>query len=68
MTEEHGATPLRGRVLASILIVTVLAVTLFAVPLAFAVQRLYRNEAVTALPQATRRPRYATPSKVATWP
>jgi signal transduction histidine kinase len=49
MTDERAAAPLRGRVLASILAVTVLAVALFAVPLGVALQRLYRSEAVTAL-------------------
>jgi signal transduction histidine kinase len=49
MTDERAAAPLRGRVLASILAVTVLAVILFAVPLGLAVQRLYWSEAVTAL-------------------
>ena len=51
MSPEHSGVPLRRRVLVSILTVTVLAVTLFALPLGLAVQRLYRTETVTALQQ-----------------
>ena len=51
MKHEHSGVPLRRRVLVSILTVTVLAVTLFALPLGLAVQRLYRTETVTALQQ-----------------
>jgi signal transduction histidine kinase len=51
MNHEHRGVPLRRRVLVSILTVTVLAVTLFALPLGVAVQRLYRTETVTALQQ-----------------
>jgi signal transduction histidine kinase len=51
MTYEHSGTPLRRRVLVSILTVTTLAVVLFALPLGIAVERLYRTETVTALQQ-----------------
>jgi signal transduction histidine kinase len=51
MDRKHSGVPLRRRVLLSILAVTTLAVILFALPLGFAVQRLYRTEAVTALQQ-----------------
>jgi signal transduction histidine kinase len=49
MTGQHDGTPLRRRVLVSILTVTSLAVAVFALPLAIAVQQLYRTETVTAL-------------------
>jgi signal transduction histidine kinase len=68
MTEEHGAVPLRGRVLASILIVTVLAVILFAVPLGFAVQRLYRSEAITALQRDAARVAAVVPDGIPSGP
>ena len=49
MKRQHSGAPLRRRVLVSIMTVTALAVIIFALPLAVAVQRLYRTEAVTAL-------------------
>lgn len=51
MNREPSGAPLRRRVLTSILTVTVLAVTVFALPLGIAVQRLYRTETVTSLQQ-----------------
>src|SRR3954451_336633 len=42
-------TPLRRQLLPAIAGVTAVAVVLFAIPLAVAVQRLYRNDAFTAL-------------------
>src|SRR3954452_18984540 len=44
-----GGTPLRRQLLTAIAGVTAVAVVLFSIPLAVVVQRLYRNEAVTAL-------------------
>jgi signal transduction histidine kinase len=49
MNHEQSGTPLRSRVLVSIMTVTALALVLFALPLGVVVQRLYRTEAVTAL-------------------
>ncbi|GAA4232280.1 signal transduction histidine kinase [Streptosporangium album] len=51
MTAETGqdGIPLRRRVLTVIIAVTVLAVALFAIPLALSVRQLYRDETVTAL-------------------
>lgn len=49
MIGQHNGTPLRRRVLVSILTVTSLAVAVFALPLAIAVQQLYRTETVTVL-------------------
>jgi signal transduction histidine kinase len=48
-TREPRGTSLRGRVLAAIVGSTVLAVALFAVPLALSVERLYRDETAGAL-------------------
>lgn len=48
MSREPGS-PLRRRVLMAIMAVTVVGVLLFALPLALAVQRLYRGEAVTVM-------------------
>jgi signal transduction histidine kinase len=55
MAHALSGAPLRRRVLMSILTVTTLAVVLFALPLAIAVQRLYRSEAVTSLQQEATR-------------
>jgi hypothetical protein len=44
-----SGSPLRRRVLVAIMTVSVVAVLLFALPLALAVQRLYRTETVTAM-------------------
>src|SRR5258708_35250986 len=55
MTNPPGSPSLRHRVMVSILAVTALAVLVFGLPLAIAVQRLYRAEAVGALQEdATR--------------
>jgi signal transduction histidine kinase len=64
MKHEHSAAPLRRRVLASILAVTMLAVVLFALPLGLAVQRLYRTETVTALQQEAARVAAAVPDGI----
>src|SRR2546430_5448689 len=64
MNPEHSGVPLRRRVLMSILAVTALAVILFALPLAIAVQRLYRTEAVTALQRDAARAAAVVPDTI----
>jgi signal transduction histidine kinase len=62
---DHSGTPLRRRVLVSILAVTALAVLAFALPLGIAVQRLYRSETVTALQQEATRVAAVVPDTMA---
>src|SRR5689334_3972433 len=64
MNPEHSGVPLRRRVLVSILAVTVLAVTLFALPLGLAVQRLYRSEAVAVLQRDAARAAAVVPDTI----
>ena len=64
MKRPPSGTPLRRRVLVSIMIVTALAVTVFALPLAVAVQRLYRTEAVTALQRDAARAAAVVPDAI----
>src|ERR1700730_5469345 len=64
MNPEPSGMPLRRRVLVSILAVTALAVTLFALPLGVAVQRLYRTEAVTALERDAARAAAVVPDTI----
>ena len=64
MNSEHGGVPLRRRVRVSILAVTVLAVTLFALPLGVAVQRLYRSEAVAVLQRDAARAAAVVPDTI----
>src|SRR6185312_4010413 len=64
MNSEHSGAPLRRRVLVSILAVTVLAVTLFALPLGVAVQRLYRSEAVAVLQRDAARAAAVVPDTI----
>src|SRR5580700_4418742 len=64
MKRQHSGAPLRRRVLVSIMTVTVLAVIVFALPLAVAVQRLYRTEAVTALQRDAARAAAVVPDAI----
>ncbi|MGI5200460.1 ATP-binding protein [Spirillospora sp. CA-108201] len=57
--------PLRRQVLIAIVGVTALAIVLFALPLAAAVQRLYRDETVTGLERDATRIAAAVPDDVA---
>src|SRR5260370_36845707 len=66
MAIERTGTPLRHRVLVSILTVTTLAVVLFALPLAVAVQRLYRSEAIATLQEKAARAGGMVPDKLPT--
>jgi signal transduction histidine kinase len=59
---------LRHRVLISILTVTTLAVVLFALPLAVAVQRLYRSEAIATLQEKAARAAVVVPDSLPTAP
>jgi signal transduction histidine kinase len=61
-------TPLRRQLLTAIAGVTAVAVVLFAIPLAVAVQRLYRNDAVTALERDATRVAAAAPDDEAQHP
>lgn len=58
---RSGGTPLRRQLLTAIAGVTTVAVVLFAIPLAIAVQRLYRNEAITSLERDATRVAAAAP-------
>jgi signal transduction histidine kinase len=64
MKPQHSGVPLRSRVLVSIMTVTVLAVILFALPLAAAVQRLYRTETITALQRDAARAAAVVPDSI----
>ena len=64
MKRPHSGAPLRRRVLVSIMSVTALAVILFALPLAVAVQRLYRTETVTALQRDAARAAVVVPDAI----
>src|ERR1700737_2924831 len=64
MKRQPSGAPLRRRVLVSIMAVTALAVTVFALPLAVAVQRLYRTEAVTALQRDAARAAAVVPDTI----
>src|SRR5260370_22503763 len=64
MNRPPSGAPLRRRVLVSIMIVTALAVTVFALPLAVAVQRLYRTETVTALQRDAARAAAVVPDSI----
>jgi len=64
MKRQHSGAPLRRRVLVSIMTVTALAVIVFALPLAVAVQRLYRTEAVTALQRDAARAAAVVPDAI----
>ncbi|MCW2944475.1 MAG: Signal transduction histidine kinase [Actinoallomurus sp.] len=60
--------PLRRRVLVAIVGVAALAVVLFAIPLAIAMQRLYRDEAIVALARDASRISAAVPDSIARHP
>jgi signal transduction histidine kinase len=60
--------PLRRRVLVAIVGVAALAVVLFAIPLAIALQRLYRDEAIVALERDATRISAAVPDTIARRP
>jgi signal transduction histidine kinase len=60
--------PLRSRVLVAIVGVAALAVVLFAIPLAVAVQRLYRDEAIVKLERDATRISAAVPDGIARHP
>jgi signal transduction histidine kinase len=62
------AAPLRRQVLTAIVGVAALAVVLFAIPLAVAVQRLYRDEATTTLERDATRIAAAVPDTVSSDP
>ena len=64
MKRPPSGAPLRRRVLVSIMTVTALAVTVFALPLAVAVQRLYRTEAITALQRDAARAAAVVPDAI----
>jgi methyl-accepting chemotaxis protein len=64
MNHEHSGTPLRRRVLVSIMTVTALALILFALPLGVVMQRLYRSEAVTALQRDATRAAAVVPDTI----
>src|SRR5260370_36595493 len=64
MKRQHSGAPLRRRVLVSIMTVTALAVIVFALPLAVAVQRLYRTETVTALQRDAARAAAVVPDSI----
>ncbi len=66
--DSAGGTPLRRQVLTSIAAVAVLAIVLFTIPLILAVQRLYRDEAVTRLERDATRIAAAAPSDEETNP
>ncbi|MCW2942197.1 MAG: two-component sensor histidine kinase [Actinomycetia bacterium] len=66
--ESAGGTPLRRQVLTSIATVAVLAIVLFTIPLILAVQRLYRDEAVTRLERDATRIAAAAPADEETNP
>jgi signal transduction histidine kinase len=58
---SSSGTPLRRQLLTAIVGITTVAVVLFAIPLGLAVQRLYRNEAVTTLERDATRVAAVTP-------
>ncbi|WP_433180891.1 sensor histidine kinase [Actinoallomurus sp. CA-150999] len=60
--------PLRSRVLVAIVGVAALAVVLFAIPLAIALQRLYRDEAIVSLERDATRISAAVPDTIAKHP
>ncbi len=60
--------PLRRRVLVAIVGVAAAAVVLFALPLAIAVQRLYRDEAIVSLERDATRISAAVPDSIASRP
>ncbi|MEV0406418.1 HAMP domain-containing sensor histidine kinase [Actinoallomurus sp. NPDC050550] len=60
--------PLRRRVLVAIVGVAALAVVLFAIPLAIALQRLYRDEAIVSLGRDATRISAAVPDNIAKHP
>jgi len=60
--------PLRRRVLVAIVGVTAAAVVLFAIPLAVALQRLYRDEAIVSLERDATRISAAVPDDIANRP
>lgn len=60
--------PLRRRVLVAIVGVAALAVVLLAIPLAVALQRLYRDEAIVALERDATRVSAAVPDSIARHP
>ncbi|MGI8330645.1 HAMP domain-containing sensor histidine kinase [Actinomadura scrupuli] len=62
---NRRATPLRRQVLTAIVGIAALAVVLFAIPLAVAVQRLYREEAITALERDATRVAAVVPDDIA---
>src|SRR5260370_8151645 len=64
MNRPPSGAPLRRRVLVSIMTVTALAVIVFALPLAVAVQRLYRTETVTALQRDAARAAAVVPDSI----
>src|SRR5258708_6681014 len=66
--DSAGGTPLRRQVLTSIAAVAVLAIVLFTIPLILAVQRLYRDEAVTRLERDATRIAAAPPADEETNP
>ncbi len=69
MTDKPSAgRPLRGRVLVAIVGVAALAVVLFALPLAVALQRLYREEATVSLERDATRISAAVPDSIARYP
>ncbi|MDQ1539353.1 MAG: hypothetical protein QOH29_79 [Actinomycetota bacterium] len=61
-------TPLRRRVLVAIVSATALGVVLFAIPLAFAVQRLYHGEHIAQLQRDANRVAASVPEKAAAVP
>lgn len=66
VTVAQRSTPLRRQVLVAIVGVAALAVVLFAIPLAVAVQRLYREEKITQLERDATRIAAIVPDSVAT--
>src|SRR4051794_35542459 len=69
MTANPPASrPLRRRVLVAIVGVAALAVVLFAIPLAVALQRLYRDEAIVSLERDATRISAAVPDGIARRP
>jgi signal transduction histidine kinase len=63
-----SGTPLRRQLLTSIAGITTVAIVLFAIPLALVVQRLYRNDAITALERDATRIAAAAPDDEAHHP
>lgn len=65
---QRTGVPLRRRMLTAIVGVTAVAVVLFAIPLAVAVQRLYRDEATTKLERDATRIAAAAPDDIVNSP